>query len=369
MSSKPSNTAEAGHNDSAPKAPKAPKTSSKASAATDILKALRKEEKRIIRCILPEAKKHPELYEKVIAKVRSSKISRPKRWRESGFIRNFIGWLALTNKGARPDLEDAVAVLAIFDCYSSNTPSNFRTALASHGLREWAIRELKDRLASTEQGSPETPRTPPKAPKVKQETILPSIEFDQIAPRASSTAAQGLKRQADDLPTEHPPKRTVSKAEHETLAARVARIDEAVTTRLPIISSRNFGTQTSPPPTETTTKLISSITEQQGKHNRALAEHSRFLCEQGRALVDLPSTIREIVRQEIQRTIAPVSSDTSIFQRPQAHGQSYTVIANQPAPSYAFDTAGDFQMVEAPQGRAAGSRFNTRFLQPGVFDF
>lgn len=152
MSSKPSNTAEAGHNDSAPKAPK---TSSKASAATDILKALRKEEKRIIRCILPEAKKHPELYEKVIAKVRSSKISRPKRWRESGFIRNFIGWLALTNKGARPDLEDAVAVLAIFDCYSSNTPSNFRTALASHGLREWAIRELKDRLARDASYTPE----------------------------------------------------------------------------------------------------------------------------------------------------------------------------------------------------------------------
>ncbi|KAJ4190263.1 hypothetical protein NW755_005405 [Fusarium falciforme] len=366
MSSEPSDTAEAGHSDSAPKAPK---TSSKASPATDILKALRKEEKRIIRCILPEAKKHPELYEKVIAKIRSSKISQPKRWRESGFIRNFIGWLALTNKGARPELEDAVAVLAIFDCYSSNAPSNFRTALASHGLREWAIRELKDRLASTEQGSPKTPRTPPKPPKVKQETILPSIEFDQIAPRASSTGAQGLKRQADDLPTEHPPKRTVSKAKHEALAARVARIDEAVTTRLPIISSRNFGTQTSPPPTETTMKLISSIAEQQGKHNRVLAEHSRVLCEQGRALVNLPSTIREIVRQEIQRTVAPVSSDSSIFQRSQTHGQSYTVIANQPAPSYTFDTTSDFQMVEAPQGRAAGSRFNTRFLQPGVFDF
>ncbi|KAJ4202516.1 hypothetical protein NW767_005885 [Fusarium falciforme] len=366
MSSEPSDTAEAGHSDSAPKAPK---TSSKASPATDILKALRKEEKRIIRCILPEAKKHPELYEKVIAKIRSSKISQPKRWRESGFIRNFIGWLALTNKGARPELEDAVAVLAIFDCYSSNAPSNFRTALTSHGLREWAIRELKDRLASTEQGSPKTPRTPPKPPKVKQETILPSIEFDQIAPRASSTGAQGLKRQADDLPTEHPPKRTVSKAKHEALAARVARIDEAVTTRLPIISSRNFGTQTSPPPTETTMKLISSIAEQQGKHNRVLAEHSRVLCEQGRALVNLPSTIREIVRQEIQRTVAPVSSDSSIFQRSQTHGQSYTVIANQPAPSYTFDTTSDFQMVEAPQGRAAGSRFNTRFLQPGVFDF
>ncbi|KAI8674758.1 hypothetical protein NCS57_00374600 [Fusarium keratoplasticum] len=366
MSSEPSDTAEAGHNDSAPKAPK---TSSKTSTTTDILNALRKEEKRIIRCILPEAKKHPELYEKVIAKIRSSKISQPKRWRESGYIRNFIGWLALTNKGARPDLEDAVTVLAIFDCYSSNAPSNLRTGLAEHGLREWAIRKLKDVQASTEQGSSETPRTPPKAPKVKQETILPSIEFDQIAPRASSTATQGLKRPADDPQTEHPPKRTVSKAEYEALAARVARIDEAVTTRLPIISSRSFGTQTSPPPTETTMKLISSITEQQGKHNRALAEHSRVLREQGRALVDLPSTIREIVRQEIQRTIAPVSSDTSIFQRSPAHGQSYTVIANQPAPSYAFDTAGDFQMVEAPQGRAAGSRFNARCLQPGVFDF
>lgn len=366
MSSEPSDTAEAGHNDSAPKAPK---TSSKTSTTTDILNALRKEEKRIIRCILPEAKKHPELYEKVIAKIRSSKISQPKRWRESGYIRNFIGWLALTNKGARPDLEDAVTVLAIFDCYSSNAPSNLRTGLAEHGLREWAIRKLKDVQASTEQGSSETPRTPPKAPKVKQETILPSIEFDQIAPRASSTATQGLKRPADDPQTEHPPKRTVSKAEYEALAARVARIDEAVTTRLPIISSRSFGTQTSPPPTETTMKLISSITEQQGKHNRALAEHSRVLREQGRALVDLPSTIREIVHQEIQRTIAPVSSDTSIFQRSPAHGQSYTVIANQPAPSYAFDTAGDFQMVEAPQGRAAGSRFNARCLQPGVFDF
>ncbi|UPK97114.1 hypothetical protein LCI18_008049 [Fusarium solani-melongenae] len=366
MPSEPSDTAEAGHNDSAPKASE---TSSKAPAATDPLKVLRQEEKRIIRCILPGAKNHPELYEKVIARIRSSKISQPKKWRESGFIRNFMGWLALTKNSARPNLEDAIAALAIFDCCASKAPSNFRTALADHGLREWAIRKLKDMQASTVQGSPETPRTPPKAPRVKLEAILPSIEFDETEPRASSNAAQGLKRPADDPPTEHPPKRTVSKAEHEALAARVARIDEAVTTRLPIISSRNLGTQTSPPPTETTTTLIASITEQQGKHTRALAEHSRVLCQQGQALVDLPSTIREIVRQEIQRTIAPMSSDTSIFQRSPAHGQSYAVISNQPAPSYAFETAGDFQMVEAPQGRPAGSRFNARFLQPRMFDY
>ncbi|EEU46761.1 uncharacterized protein NECHADRAFT_77477 [Fusarium vanettenii 77-13-4] len=362
MSSEPSDTAEADHNDSPPKAPK---TSSKASTAADVLKALRDEERRMIRFILPEAKKHPEVYAKVIAKIKSSKIRDPRRWRESGFIRNFIGWLAMTNKDARPDLEDAIAVLAIFDCYSSNAPSKFRTSLVEHGLRVWATRKLKGERASTEQGSPETLRTSPKAPKVKQETILPSIEFDQIAPRASSTAAQGVKRPADDPPAEHPPKRTVSKAEHEALAAQVARIDEAVAARLPIISSRSFGTQTSPPPREAVMKLVSAITEQQGKHNQTLAEHSRALREQGRALVDFPSTVREVVRQEIQRTIVPVSNDTSIFQRSQAHGPSYTVIANQPMPSYAFDTAGEFQIVEAPQGRAAGSRFNSRF---GMYD-
>lgn len=366
MSSEPSDTAETDQNDPAPKPPN---TLSKASAAADIAKALRDEEKRISRCILPETKKHPELYKKVMAKIRLSKISQPKRWRESNFMRNFMGWLAMTNNGARPDLEVAIAVLAIFDCYSSNAPSKFRTRLAKHGLRDWATRELKERRASAEQGSPETPGASPKAPKVKQETILPSIEFDQIAPRASPTAAQGLKRRADDPPDEHPPKRTVSKAEHEALVARVARIDEAVTTRLPMISSRNFGTQTSPPPTETIMQKMSSINELQEEHSRTLAEQSRALCKQAQAIADFPSTMREILRQQAQRTFAPTSSDTSIFQRSQAHGPSYTVIANQPGPSYTFDTTGDFQMVEAPQGRAAGSRFNARFLQPGSFDF
>lgn len=363
MSSERSDTSEADHNGSPPKAPK---TSSKASAADDVYKALRDEERRMIRFILPEAKKHPEVYAKVIAKIKSSKIRDQRRWRESGFIRDFTGWLAMTNKDARPNLEDAIAVLAIFDCYSSNAPSKLRTSLAEHGLRAWAIRKLKGERASTEQGSPGTACTSPKAPKVKQETILPSIEFDQIAPRASSTAAQGLKRPTEDPPTEHPPKRTVTKAEHEALAAQVARIDEAVAARLPAVSSRSFGTQTSPPPREAAMKLISSLAEQQGKHNKTLAEHSRVLCEQGRALVDLPSVISEAVRQEIRRTIAPVSSDASMFQRSQAHGTSYTVIPNQLAPSYAFDI-GEFQMVEAPQGRAAGSRFNTRFL-PGMYD-
>ncbi|KAI8721832.1 hypothetical protein NCS52_00325700 [Fusarium sp. LHS14.1] len=362
MSSEPPDTAEGDHNDSPPKAPK---TSSKASAAADVYKALRDEERRMIRFILPEAKKHPEVYAKVIAKIKSSKIKDPRRWRESGFIKHFIGWLALSSKDARPDLEDAIAVLAIFDCYSSNAPSKFRTSLAEHGLRGWAIRTLKGERASTEQGSPETLRTSPKAPKVKQETILPSIEFDQIAPRASSTTAQGVKRPADDPPTEHPSKRTVTKAEHEALAAQVARIDEAVAARLPIVSSRSFGTQTSPPPRETVMKLISSVMEQQGKHNQTLVEHSRVLCEQGQALVDLPSMISAAVRQEIRRAIAPVSNDTNIFQRSQTQGPSYTVIANQAMPSYTFDTPGEFQIVEAPQGRAAGSRFNSRF---GMYD-
>ncbi|KAJ4326142.1 hypothetical protein N0V84_003192 [Fusarium piperis] len=381
MSSEPSNTAEGGHSDPAPMTTKAP---SKGSTAADNLKATRLEEKRVIRCILPGAKNDTELYEKVIVHIKSSKICHPKRWRESGFVRNFIGWLAMSKQDVYPDLASLVAVLAILDCYSNNAQTKLRTELTQRRLREWAIRKLESGRASTEQVSPEAPQAPQKATEVKQETILPSIEMDEITPCASSTSAQGLKRQAEHPPTEHPPKRMVPDSNDEALAARVTRIEKALTApqSLPAhrqgMSSRHFGTQTSPPPTESTVRLPSSVTEQLAKHSRALAEQGRALVEHGRALVDLPSTIRAIVRQEtrdtvhqeIQRAIAPLSSDADAFQRSQGHGQPYTFIANQATPSYSFDNTDEFQMVEAPQGRSAGrSRFNSRFFQPGVFDF
>lgn len=367
MSSEPSDSAVSDNNGLALKAPETP---SKSSAAVDIPIAIRREERRMIRCILPQAKNNPELYQRVADHIKAAKISQPKRWRETSIIKNFMGWLAMTEEGARPDLERLVAVLAIFECYSGNAPSKFRTELVERGLRKWAIRQLERGPASTEQVSPEAPQARPKEPKVKQETILPSIETDQITPYAYSTARQGLKRQAEDHPTEHLEKRMVPISEHKALVAKVTKLEEALATCQRRMSFRDFGTQTSTPPTKVTMKLPSSVTEQLGKHNRALAE-------QGRALVGLTHTIREIVRkethdavhEEIQRVIAPPLSDASMFQRSQGHGPSYNVISNQAASSYAFDTAGESQMVEAPQGRAAGGRFNSRFFQPGMFDF
>ncbi|RSL49670.1 hypothetical protein CEP53_009070 [Fusarium sp. AF-6] len=373
MSSGPSSTPETDHDDATPKAAK---PSSKGPSAADILETIRREEKRMIGCILPQAQKNPELYQNIITKIKSSKISQPKRWREHGLVKYLIGWLAVAEEGERPDLERLIGVLAIFDCYASNAPSQLRTGLAKRGLRAWAIRKLKGGRASTERISSQTPRAPQKETNVKQETILPSIEIDQIAPRASSTTAQGLKRRAEDPPAENLPKRTVSQADHDALVAQVARLNEALDAQQRRTSYRSFGIQTSPPSTETSTNLPSPVTEQLVKHNRTLANHSRILYDQGQAIVDLPSVIREIVRQEthnavhqeVQRAFIPMSNDTSFSQRSQGLGPSYTAISNHLMPPYGFNTASEFQMVEtpAPQGRTAGSRFNHRFFPPGV---
>ncbi|RSL45696.1 hypothetical protein CEP54_014175 [Fusarium duplospermum] len=367
MSPEPSNTPETCQDDAPPEAAK---TSSKGSSVANNLKNRRQEEERLIDCILPEAKNNPELYHNVVANLKSANISGPKRWRETGFVKKFDGWLDMAKEGDRPNLERLVTVLAIFDCYATNTTTKLRTGLARHRLREWAIRKLKGGRASTEQGTPETPRAPQKATKIKQETILPSIEIDQIdqiAPRTSFTTTQGLKRRAEDPPAEHLPKRTVSQADHDALVAKVARLNEALDAQQRRTSYRDFGIQTSPPSTETRTRLPSSVTEQLVKLNRTLAEH-------GRELVDLPSVVRDIVRQEthlavhqeVQRAFVPMSGDTSMLQRSQGHGHSYSFYPNQPAPSYTFGIAREFQLEEspAPQGRAAGDRFNSRRWGP-----
>ncbi|RMJ15356.1 hypothetical protein BHE90_002377 [Fusarium euwallaceae] len=376
MSSEPSSTPEPDHDDATPKAAK---PSSKGPSATDILETIRREEKRMIGCILPQAQKNPELYQNIITKIKSSKISQPKRWREHGLVKYLTGWLAVAEEGERPDLERLIGVLAIFDCYASNAPSQLRTGLAKRGLRAWAIRKLKGGRASTERISSQTPRAPQKETNVKQETILPSIEIDQIAPRASSTTAQGLKRRAEDPPAENLPKRTVSQADHDALVAQVARLNEALDAHQRRTSYRNFGIQTSPPPTETSTNLPSSVTEQLVRHNRTLAEHSRILYDQDRAIADLPSVIREIVRQEthnavhqeVQRAFVTMSNDTGIFPRSQGHVQSYTFLPNQSVSSYTLDSFNELQMVvpPAPQGRATGGRLNSRLLQPRGFDY
>lgn len=158
-----------------------------------VMQAAEQKVSRMIGNIDPAVKKHPDLYHRVVKRIKQEHplSGRPRgRWGDSSLSQQFNGWVRTAGENDKPSLESLFAMLAAHSVLCKSTTDKFSLEVQKRGLKEWAHEQLK--LAKDQAGKKGRPKKKAKKIKVEAtETVsavasiqslkdipLPSIERD-----------------------------------------------------------------------------------------------------------------------------------------------------------------------------------------------
>lgn len=125
----------------------------------------------------PAVKKHPDLYDRVAARLRREHHGRNYgRWGDSSLAQQFNGWVKTAEDDGKPGLESFFAMLAAHGVLCKSTQDRFSLEVEKRGLMDWAREQLqpaKDRTGKKD-------RSKKKSKKIKVEVTETSSPAEPI---------------------------------------------------------------------------------------------------------------------------------------------------------------------------------------------
>ncbi|KAF7552448.1 hypothetical protein G7Z17_g4320 [Cylindrodendrum hubeiense] len=355
--------------------PKSPKPQTLRSRLTpESLEVIRAKEAEAVRCILPEAKNDPDLYQRVVNKLHETGVGECHNWSDYRFSRWFYSWVSMQDKDERPPLEYLLTLLAAHQCLSHRHNDQFNQEVRRRGLIQWATEKLKPPQTESEMSSPgvvkkekrngnSSPdslgRTPVASRSQKsRETVLPSIEQHSKRPDQQSATVRSFQA-SPRAPLFHQDPSHKRKAtphfEREDGARGTKIYKPHYVAHQAKVSTRDAATQTDDYTPEIAGKVVDII-----KHT-----FGEGLARQTQSLTDfLPAVVRQAFQQDVADEVArqqPSSALQSLAMRPTetdvtlARPTYMTYMTPIRAPSQAYEVV-DYQRedVHTVGGRGGG---------------
>ncbi|CAM1502450.1 Fc.00g044340.m01.CDS01 [Cosmosporella sp. VM-42] len=154
--------------------------------------------------IIPEAKAHPDLYNRVVKRISEANFGRCRTWSDYQPIKHFYGWALTAGENDKPDLEILISLLAVHRTLAHTTNDKFAIEVENRGLKEWVAKKLRSLKGEgqSEELTKREKRRKKKKPTVKvenseeveegviqgtkraiEESIIHTIERDLTSPR------------------------------------------------------------------------------------------------------------------------------------------------------------------------------------------
>ncbi|KAF7552780.1 hypothetical protein G7Z17_g4071 [Cylindrodendrum hubeiense] len=152
---------------------------------------IRAQEAWAIENILPEARNDPNLYQRIVKKLRETGVGRCQKWGQYQLTNRFYQWAEFAPDEERPTMEFFLTILAAHGALARSRNDKFFHETKRRGLIEWAREQLQPKTPTVtkEQHHSNTSSTKSPSTRVSQESrgsVHPSIKQSETTPEQHS---------------------------------------------------------------------------------------------------------------------------------------------------------------------------------------